>query len=44
MKFESVEHVHHYAAGNDLEIVIYQNKVIDVTEFKDKHPGTFFLI
>jgi 4-hydroxysphinganine ceramide fatty acyl 2-hydroxylase len=39
MKFESVEHALHYAAGNDVQIVIYQNKVIDVTEFKEKHPG-----
>jgi len=39
MIFESIEHARHYAAGNKVEIVIYQNKVIDVTEFKDKHPG-----
>lgn len=39
MIFESIEHAQHYAAGNKLEIVIYDNKVIDVTEFKDKHPG-----
>ena len=42
MKFESVEHALHYAAGNELEIVIYKNKVVDVTEFKDKHPGNIF--
>jgi hypothetical protein len=42
MKFESVEHAQYYAKGNDVEIVIYQNKVIDVTEFKDKHPGKAF--
>jgi hypothetical protein len=39
MIFESIEHAKHYAAGNQIEIVIYENKIIDVTEFKDKHPG-----
>jgi hypothetical protein len=39
MIFESSEHVRHYAAGLGIEIVFYENKVIDVTEFKLKHPG-----
>lgn len=39
MIFESIEHALYYAAGNKIEIVIYQDKVIDVTEFKEKHPG-----
>jgi 4-hydroxysphinganine ceramide fatty acyl 2-hydroxylase len=39
MKFESVEHALHYAAGIDVQMLIYKNKVIDVTEFKHKHPG-----
>jgi 4-hydroxysphinganine ceramide fatty acyl 2-hydroxylase len=34
-----VEHALHYASGNQLEILIYKNKIVDVTEFKDKHPG-----
>lgn len=42
MIFESVEHALHYAAGNKVEIVIYQNKVVDVTEFKEKHPGRIY--
>jgi hypothetical protein len=42
MIFESIEHAQHYAAGNKLEIVIYDNKVIDVTEFKEKHPGIIY--
>jgi len=43
MIFESIEHAQHYAAGNKVEIVIYDNKVIDVTEFKDKHPGKILI-
>jgi 4-hydroxysphinganine ceramide fatty acyl 2-hydroxylase len=39
MKFESVEHALHYTAGLDMQMLIYKNKVIDVTEFKEKHPG-----
>lgn len=39
MIFESIEHAMHYAAGNKLEIVLYGNKVVDVTDFKQKHPG-----
>jgi 4-hydroxysphinganine ceramide fatty acyl 2-hydroxylase len=39
MKFESVEHALHYAAGLDMQILVYKNKVVDVTEFKEKHPG-----
>jgi 4-hydroxysphinganine ceramide fatty acyl 2-hydroxylase len=39
MIFESIEHALHYAAGNKFEVVIYGNKVVDVTEFKMKHPG-----
>lgn len=39
MIFESIEHAQHYAAGNNIEIVIYEDKVIEVTEFKEKHPG-----
>jgi len=39
MKFESLTHVHHYAAGMNMDVVVYKNKVIDVTEFKYKHPG-----
>jgi len=29
----------YYAAGNKIEAVVYGNKVVDVTEFKLKHPG-----
>ena len=39
MIFESIEHAQHYAAGNNIEVVFYENKVIEVTEFKEKHPG-----
>ena len=39
MKFESLTHVQHYASGMNIEVVIHKNKVIDVTEFKIKHPG-----
>jgi len=39
MKFESIEHALHYAAGSKIEILIYSGKVVDVTEFKEKHPG-----
>ena len=39
MKFESLTHVHHYAAGMNIDVVIYKNKVIDVTDFKQIHPG-----
>lgn len=39
MIFESLEHAKHYAAGTQTEIVFYEDKVIDVTEFKAKHPG-----
>jgi 4-hydroxysphinganine ceramide fatty acyl 2-hydroxylase len=39
MIFESIEHAKHYASGNNIEIVIYEDKVIEVTEFKEKHPG-----
>lgn len=39
MIFESVEHAKHYAAGLKMEIVIFEDKVVDVTEFKLKHPG-----
>lgn len=44
MKFESVEHAYHYASGQKIDVMIYKNKVIDVSEFKYKHPGikTFF--
>lgn len=40
MIFESTEHALHFASGTGIEIVFYENKVIDVTEFKIKHPGT----
>lgn len=39
MLFESVEHAYHYASGQQIDIMVYQNKVIDVSEFKLKHPG-----
>ena len=39
MKFESLTHVLHYAAGMKIDVVVYKNKVVDVTEFKEKHPG-----
>ena len=39
MKFESIEHAHHYAAGQNIEIMLYKNKVLDITDFKYKHPG-----
>ena len=39
MKFESIEHAKHYASTQSLDIMFYQNKIIDVTEFKLKHPG-----
>ena len=41
MIFESAEHAHHYAAGQNIEIMLYKNKVIDVSEFKFKHPGNY---
>lgn len=41
MIFESAEHAHHYAAGQNIEIMLYKNKVIDVSEFKYKHPGKY---
>ncbi len=44
MIFESVEHALYYGAGNQFEIVIYEEKVIDVTEFKEKHPGKFIFL
>lgn len=40
MKFESIEHAYHYASGQQIDVMIYKNKVIDVSEFKFKHPGT----
>jgi len=39
MKFESLTHVQHYAKGMNIEVVVYRNKVIDITDFKKKHPG-----
>lgn len=39
MIFESKEHALHFASGTQTEIVFYEDKVIDVTEFKNKHPG-----
>jgi cytochrome b involved in lipid metabolism len=39
MKFESAEHAYHYATSQQIEVMIYKNKVIDVSEFKQKHPG-----
>jgi hypothetical protein len=42
MKFESVEHAHHYAAGQNIQIMLYKNKVLDITDFKYKHPGNLF--
>ena len=39
MKFESLTHAQHFAAGMSMDVVIHKNKVIDVTEFKMKHPG-----
>jgi 4-hydroxysphinganine ceramide fatty acyl 2-hydroxylase len=39
MKFESLTHVLHYATGMNMEVLIYKNKVVDVSEFKFKHPG-----
>ncbi len=39
MKFESLEHAQHYASGLEIEIMFYKNKVIDITDFKHKHPG-----
>lgn len=43
MKFESVEHAYHYASGQQLDVMIYKNKVIDVSEFKYKHPGNILI-
>lgn len=43
MIFESVEHAMHYASGLKIEVVFYEHMVIDVTDFKDKHPGIFNL-
>jgi cytochrome b involved in lipid metabolism len=39
MIFETVEHARHYASGQNIEIMIYKNKVVDVSDFKYKHPG-----
>jgi len=39
MKFESLTHVLHYASGMNIDVLVYKNKVVDVTEFKQKHPG-----
>ncbi len=39
MKFESLSHVLHYAEGMNIDVIIYKNKVVDVTEFKEQHPG-----
>ena len=43
MIFDSLEEVQYYAAGYGMEIVIVDNQVIDVTEFKASHPGTLTL-
>jgi hypothetical protein len=39
MIFESIEHAQHYASGLNIQILLYDKMVIDVTDFKDKHPG-----
>ena len=39
MIFESVTHANHYAKGSKLEIVIIDDQVINVTQFKFSHPG-----
>lgn len=39
MIFESSQHALHYAAGLQMEVVFYEDQVIDVTDFKQKHPG-----
>lgn len=43
MIFESVEHAHHYASALEIDIMIYKNKVIDVSDFKNKHPGKIYM-
>ena len=39
MEFESITHAQHYAAGSKIDIVILNGKIIDVSEFKQHHPG-----
>ena len=39
MEFESLNHAIHYAKGSNLEILFLDNKVINVTDFKNTHPG-----
>ena len=44
MKFDSLTHALHYAAGTKTEILFYKNKVIDVSEFKHSHPGNINIL
>lgn len=39
MEFNSITHALHYASGCKREILIVDNSVIDITEFKHSHPG-----
>lgn len=39
MEFESVNHAIHFSKGADIEIIIVDDLVINVTEFRHIHPG-----
>ncbi len=44
MIFESTEQALHYASESQMDVVFYEDRVVEVTEFIDHHPGNNIII
>ena len=39
MKFDSLTHARNYASASCQEVVIYKDKLLDISKYKHMHPG-----
>ncbi len=44
MKFDSIADASNFAKATGLEIVIYKNKILEISKYKHIHPGRYLII
>ncbi len=44
MKFDSIADARNFAHATGQEIVIYKNKVLEISKYKHTHPGNYLII